>query len=122
MFSGIKRVVLWDYARATWQYDLMVLGICAFVFFTPRNLFLDQPRVPYSSQVAVLPASDGRNMFWINPELLDNMPPNLSESQRLQQISERLSTRTGKKQVISHLEPIFDSEQAIKGYMAVASK
>ena len=122
MLSGIKRVLLWDYARATWQYDVMVLSIVAFVFFTPRNFFRDQPRVPYSSQVAVLPASDGRNMFWINPELMNSLPANLTESQRLQQISETLTRRTGKKQNISHLEPIFDSEQEIKGYMAVASR
>ncbi len=122
MLGGIKRILLWDYARATWQYDVMVLAIVAFVFLTPRSFFRDHPRVPYSSQVALLPASDGRNMFWINPELLNDLPPNLAEPQRLQQISDRLTQRTGKKQTITHLEPIFDSEQEIKGYMAVASR
>ena len=122
VLSGIKRVLLWDYARATWQYDVMVLAIVVFVFFTPRTFFRDRPRVPYSSQVAVLPASDGRNMFWINPELMNELPGNLSEARRLQKISDRLSERTGKKQVITHIEPIFDSEQEIKGYMAVASR
>ena len=30
--NGLKRFVLWDYARATWQYDVMVAIILAFIF------------------------------------------------------------------------------------------
>lgn len=120
MFGGVKRVLLWDYARATWQYDVMVLAIVAFVFLVPRNFFRDRPRVPYSSQIAVLPASDGQSMFWINQQLMDALPANLSEHEKLQQISDRLTKRTGRKQVITQIEPIFDSEQEIRGYMAVA--
>src|SRR5262245_11323860 len=31
----IKRLLLWDFARASWQYDLIVLAILAFIFLTP---------------------------------------------------------------------------------------
>ena len=44
--SGFKRFILWDYARASWQYDVMVGIILAFIFLTPRDWFRDQPRVP----------------------------------------------------------------------------
>jgi hypothetical protein len=32
---AIWRTVYWTYERATWQYDLMVIAILAFVWLTP---------------------------------------------------------------------------------------
>lgn len=122
MLGAVKKVLLWDYARASWQYDVIVIAILAFIFATPRSFFRDQPRVPYSSQIAVLPASDGHDVFWINTELVASFPANLSEAARLQHVSEELRRRTGKKHEITYLEPIFDSEQEIRGYMAVGRK
>lgn len=33
----IWRAVFWTYERATWQYDLMVMAILAFVWLTPPD-------------------------------------------------------------------------------------
>ena len=38
MLTGLKRFILWDYARGSLQYDLMVVLILAFIFVTPRIL------------------------------------------------------------------------------------
>ena len=46
MTGGLKRFILWDYPRASWQYDVMVGVILAFIFLTPRSWFRDQPRTP----------------------------------------------------------------------------
>ena len=35
--SALKRFVLWDYARATWQYDVMVIVILGFVWLIPPD-------------------------------------------------------------------------------------
>ncbi len=35
----LKQVWLWPYERGTWQYDIIVGLILAFIFFTPRTLF-----------------------------------------------------------------------------------
>jgi len=113
---GVKRSVLWDYPRATWQYDVMVAVILGFVFLTPRNWFRDQPRIPHSSNIAMLPSEQGSNVFWVEPELLDEVP----EAQRTLRLGEILSVRTGKKQVVTRIETIFDAEKEIKGYMAFA--
>jgi hypothetical protein len=40
---GIVRTVFWAFERGTWQYDLMVLAILAFIFLSPRNWFNDRP-------------------------------------------------------------------------------
>jgi hypothetical protein len=109
----MKRFLLWDYPRACWQYDVMVGIILAFVFLTPRELFRDQPRA--SSSVVMLPAGENSSVFWVEPELLSN----IGETERPAKVAEVLRHRTGgKKRDLIRLEPIFDAEQELKGYMA----
>lgn len=42
--TGIKNVLLWSYARGTWQYDLLCLLIVAAVFLVPSRYFGDRDR------------------------------------------------------------------------------
>jgi len=115
LWRGIVRTIFWSYERMTWQYDVMVAVILAFIFFAPRQWFRDQPRIPQASQITSLP-SQGESVFWIEQELVTPVP----ESQRLDQLSKILTTRTGRTQVLTRLEPNYDSEQELKGYMAFA--
>ncbi len=105
----MKRFILWDYRRASWQYDVMVALILAFIFLTPRAWFRDQPR---GSSVVMLPSEHGASVYWVEPDLMSG----LSDEQKLGKAKELL--RTQKHQEIVRLEPIFDSEQEIRGYMA----
>jgi hypothetical protein len=41
---GIKNVLLWSYARGTWQYDALCLGIILAVFLVPSRYFGDRDR------------------------------------------------------------------------------
>jgi len=118
VLTGLKRFILWDYARATWQYDVMVGLIVIFVLFTPRSWFRDQPRIPHASQITSLPGVDGNQVFWIESELVTSVP----ESERLVRLSAILKIKTGKTQNVTRIEPIVDSEQEIKGYMAFAKQ
>src|SRR5262245_37774396 len=101
--SGIKRFLLWDYARGVWQYDLMVAIILAFVFLTPREFFRDQPR---ASNIVRLPAEEGANVFWVEPELLDSV----AESDRGSKVQQMLRSRYGKRENVVRVEPIFGHE------------
>jgi hypothetical protein len=112
--GGVKRLIFWDFARGSWQYDVIVAVILAFLFLTPREWFRDQPRIAKSSDIAMLPADHGSNVFWIEPELLAETP----EPQQLSKISEMLRARTGKTESVIRVEKIFDSEKEVKGYMA----
>lgn len=105
----MKRFIFWDYKRATWQYDVMVALILAFIFLTPREWFRDQPR---ASSIVMLPAEHNSNVYWLEPDLMDG----LSNEQRLAKAKEMF--RSQKRQEVVRLEPIFDSEQEIRGYMA----
>ena len=39
----LTRSILWAYERGSWQYDLIVLAILAFIFLSPRTWFNDRP-------------------------------------------------------------------------------
>ena len=35
----MKKFILWNYERGTWQYDIFCLLIVAFIFLTPNSWF-----------------------------------------------------------------------------------
>lgn len=109
--SAIKRFLLWDYPRASWQYDVMVALILAFLFLTPREFFRDRPR---ASSIVRLPAADGANVFWVEPELLQSLP----EPERGSRVEQMLKTKFASRERLIRLEPIHGNEQELKGYMA----
>jgi hypothetical protein len=110
--GGVKRFLFWDFPRAGWQYDVMVGLILLFVFVTPREWFHDQPK---ASSIVMLPAGKGaESVFWMEPELLAGIP----EANRPAQAAALIKARIKRQPTLTRLEPIFDSEQEIKGYMA----
>jgi len=113
----LKRFIFWDYPRASWQYDVIVGIILVFVLATPRAWFRDQPRTPLISSIAMLPAEHGSNVYWIEPELLADLP----KDQQTQKVSELITKLTHQKQVtVTRVETIADSDGETKGYMVFA--
>lgn len=110
MVSGLKRIILWDYPRAGWQYDIMVGLVTVFVFLTPRAWFHDQPRILRASQILALPNGTG---YLAPPELVNP----IDENRRAEELSRILTTRTGKRQIVSAIEPIHDSEHGVRFYI-----
>src|SRR5688572_8125527 len=106
--SGVKRFLLWDYPRASWQYDLMVAIILAFIFFTPREIFKDWPR---GSDVTRLPAEAGADVFWVDPNLLESVP----ESERGSRVQHLLRSRYRTRESVIRVEPIYGEERELKG-------
>lgn len=112
-----KRFILWDYPRASWQYDVMVGIILIFVLLTPRGWFRDQPRTPVVSSVSVLPSEHGSSVYWVEPELLAG----LSQDQQKQTLAKLLKNYTRRKELhVTRVEPIADSDGETKGYMVFA--
>jgi hypothetical protein len=113
----LKRFILWDYPRASWQYDVMVGLILAFIFLTPRDWFRDQPRIPTASSIASIPGEKGTSVFFVNTELLAGVP----EPQRVARLTQLLRRQAGDPRLqVSRVEPILDSEGSMQGYMAFA--
>jgi hypothetical protein len=113
----LKRFILWDFPRASWQYDVIVALILAFIFLTPRDWFRDQPRIPHASSIALLPSENGSSVFFVDAQLLEGT----AENQRVAKLSAVLQSRMSNRRLsVTRVEPIIDSEGELKGYMAFA--
>ncbi|HWC99189.1 MAG TPA: hypothetical protein VG456_20665 [Candidatus Sulfopaludibacter sp.] len=109
----LKRLIFWEFPRASWQYDVVVALILAFIFLTPRDLFRDQPRIPSASSIIPLPA-DG---FFVPIEVLEQTP----ENQRVPSLTRQIRTLPGRGHfTVTRIEPILNSEGELQGYMAFA--
>ena len=53
---GIKNVILWSYARGTWQYDVLCVLIVAAVFLLPGSFFGDRDRSHAAAPAAAIDA------------------------------------------------------------------
>ena len=65
-----KRLIFWDFARASWQYDVVVALILLFIFATPRDWFHDQPK---AASVVLMSSLHGSNRVFIANGLLENV-------------------------------------------------
>ncbi len=93
----------------------MVALILIFLFATPRDWFRDQPKVPHVAEISSKPRDkavrcSGLNRLPVNP--------NPGKQPLLTGLSAVLKTRTGKPQIVTRIEPVYDSEKELKGYMA----
>jgi hypothetical protein len=117
MLAMLKRFILWDFPRASWQYDVMVGLILGFIFLTPRDWFRDHPRIPHASSIAMLPAEHGSTVFWVDQQLLAKVP----EAERVNKVTEILRARTGNRSlVISQVQAVSNSEEETQGFMVFA--
>jgi hypothetical protein len=110
--SVSKRLVFWDFARGSWQYDLVVAFILVFIFATPRDWFHDQPK---AASIVLMSSRHGTNRVFIATGLLADVP----ESARPAAAQALIRKRTGKNWHVVRVEPIRDeAEQEIKGFIA----
>jgi hypothetical protein len=107
-----KRFVLWDYPRASWQYDLMVGIIVAFIFFTPRAWFRDQPRIPNANSIFFLRKENGQSKYWVPAGLVAGV----SESQIPVTVTPLLQTLGDHHLMVTKVERVLDSEDEPLGY------
>jgi hypothetical protein len=104
--GAIKRFILWDFPRGSWQYDVMVGLILAFIFITPKTIFRDQPK---PASIAIL-----RNGYLLDPQVLSGVP----ESELLKKASAAVNAKFKTHVTIVNVDPIINDEQELEGYMA----
>ncbi|MBZ5634043.1 MAG: hypothetical protein LAO55_13045 [Acidobacteriia bacterium] len=105
----LRRLIFWEFPRTSWQWDIIVTLILAFIFLTPRDVFRDQPR---AASIQMLPAQQG---YLIEPKLLANVAGADQLRMATDLVNQRFKTHT----TILRVEPVFDeAEHEITGYMA----
>ncbi len=110
----MKRFLLWQYPRAVWQYDVMVVAILAFIFFTPREFFRDQAR---PASIVMVGSAQGEETYLLGPELLD-----VPEPERLARAAHLVKQKFGRARMITRVEPVYDAEEEVKAFMAYSAK
>jgi len=111
---AVYRGFFWTYERGSWQYDVMVILILAFIFLTPRHWFHDQPASTssFSSDVVLMLDDKAEKVYQLRAALIDTKTDTTLE-QRVQLVLRRL---TGKSVEITRIEPAMDSRGQVTSY------
>lgn len=111
----LRRLIFWDFPRASWPYDVVVALILLFIFATPREFFRDQPK---ASGVVLMSPSHGSSRYFIESELLSG----LSDGDRVTRATSLIRERIGRKPLVQRVEPIWDeAEKEVKGFIAYST-
>ena len=86
LLTTLKKIFFWNYARNTWQWDLLCVVILIFIFLTPKSWFSNGERA--QSMVHQSPVAT----VVLSPELIVN-------EQDKAQIAERIKALTGRTEV-----------------------
>lgn len=116
----MKRAVFWSYERGSWQYDVIVLLILAFIFLTPTSWFHDRPRLQLSDlrhvQGILEVSHRGKtSVYQLDARLVDSLekvPPRKAFHQLLLQ-------RVKPPFVVKSVQPIEGKDHVILGYTVV---
>ena len=111
---AVYRGFFWTYERGTWQYDVMVILILAFIFVTPRHWFHDRPiGMPATpSDVVLLLNGKTQKIYKLRAALIDAKIDGSLE----QGVRRVLRSFTGKSWEITRIEPATDSSGQVVSY------
>ena len=110
-WASLKRFLLWDYHRGSWQYDVMVGLILAFIFLTPRDFFRDYPKPKTVTQIAA--EHGGGVSFLVEPDLLSRLP----EKDQRAAAEKLIRAQPGaKSHTVVRVQANYDSEHELLGY------
>jgi len=114
--AAIYRGLFWTYERGTWQYDIMVALILAFIFLTPRSWFHDQPALPPASGVVLLSSRDHEKVYQLQAALLD-AKLDVKAEETIRKGAERvLQSVTGKSVQVTQIKPETDASGQVVSY------
>jgi len=110
---GVKNVLLWSYARGTWQYDALCLLIVLAVFLVPSRYFGDRDRAK-ETNVIKLRASNEAGETYVEAGDLDEFltgknRPELSRTPK-EAMRLYLSDKLERNVAIDKLEPFTASD------------
>ena len=116
LWQTIRPAVFWSYWRGSWQYDLIVALILAFIFLTPRSVFRDRPRPPTVQQIEPLSEDSRMLVFWVDSDVIESADPEEADGR----LRELLKQRSGKDLQVIDKKPATDAEGAVHAYLVYA--
>jgi hypothetical protein len=121
--TGILRTVFWAYERGTWQYDLMVLAILAFIFLSPRGWFNDRPTLELTDlrhQQGFVEMGHGKQgwRYLVDARLVESFAATKPEDA----IQIILSRQLHQPFTVVSIVPIIDKNKVVLGYTVLVSR
>jgi hypothetical protein len=116
LWGWLRPVLFWSYRRGSWQYDLIVVAILAFIFLTPRSFFSDQPRLPKVREVQTLNDELGTQVFLVESAAVgDKTGDEITVA-----VQDLLRRQTGHDLEIVETRPSMDAGGEVTGYLVYA--
>jgi hypothetical protein len=105
LLSVLKKLFFWNYARNTWQWDVLCVVILIFIFLTPKSWFENSERRRSSAH-----QNSAVTTVFVGPELVDN-------AQDRGQVEQLVRTFTGRQDVqVLNVRPVIDKDGKTRGY------
>ena len=99
LFTTLKKIFFWNYARNTWQWDLLCVVILIFIFLTPKWWFSSGERAQSMVHQSPIAAT-----VLITPEVIKN-------EEDKAEIAERVKAMTGRSKVeVVAVRKVLDSQ------------
>ncbi len=121
---GLVRAVFWSHERGSWQYDVIVLAILAFIFLSPRSWFQDRPTLQLTDlrhNQGFVEVAHGKDTasYLVDARLVEAQAPQKPEDA----LREILRRRVQRPLTIKSVDTIRDRNNVLLGYtVAVAFK
>ena len=120
---GALRTVFWAHERGTWQYDLMVLAILAFIFLSPRNWFNDRPTLELTDlrhQQGFVEMGHGKQgwRYLVDARLVESFAATKPEDA----IQIILSRQLHQPFTVISIDPITDKNRVVLGYTVLVNR
>ena len=105
MLNVLRKLFFWNYARNTWQWDILCVVILIFIFLTPKSWFENSERRGYAAHQNLTASK-----VLISPELIDN-------TQDKGKVEEVVRTFTGRSDAqVVDIRKVVDKDGHTLGY------
>jgi hypothetical protein len=103
--SPLRKLFFWNYARNTWQWDVLCVVILIFIFLTPKSWFVNSERPLTSAH-----QNPTVSTVLVGSELVEN-------AQDRGQVEQVVRTFTGRQDVeVLSVRPVVDKNGKTRGY------
>jgi hypothetical protein len=105
LLNWVRKLFFWNYARNTWQWDVLCVVILIFIFLTPKGWFENSERRGYMGH-----QNPTASTLLIGPELIEN-------AQDKHQVEQVVRTFTGREDVqVLNIRKVMDKDGRPRGY------
>lgn len=119
----VRRSFFWSYERGSWQYDVIVAVILAFIFLTPRAWFERLPNLGmvdlrHVQGVVEVSHDKTKHTFMVDARLVQSRAPETPQDA----IRDILQERLRKQYRVVSIETVEDKNGVILSYKATAAE